>query len=73
MEALHALYHRSQYGDDDVVDLVCPLFSTEGVELLRSTYNSCYIDIEDLDEEKYWLLQKLSEVMSTPLKYSSNN
>lgn len=72
MEALQALYDRSHYEDDDVVNLAFPLLDTEGLELLQSTYESCYVDIEDLDEEKYWLLQKLTKVRHIPPKYSSN-
>ena len=62
MEALCALYNRPNYTDDDVRDLVWPLFKHETVNTLKILYQWSVVNADDIDEEKYLLCKKLSEV-----------
>lgn len=62
MEALHALYSRSQFSQDEFVALVCPMYRRETVELLRKLYEWSIVDAHEVDEEKYLFSKKFSEV-----------
>ncbi|KAI9800227.1 MAG: hypothetical protein M1825_004211 [Sarcosagium campestre] len=64
IEALHALYGRPFFRDGDFVLLVCPMFRTEVVQLLQQVYRSSIVDASDIDQVKYTLAKKLSEMMS---------
>ncbi|KAI9676883.1 MAG: hypothetical protein M1817_006722 [Caeruleum heppii] len=64
IEALHALYSRSHFQDDEFVSLVTPLFSTEHVQLFRKLYQRSITDATDIDEDKYQLGKKISELLS---------
>lgn len=67
VEALHALYSRPYFSDEEYEELICPMYTTERVELLRKLYEYSIIDPEDIDDEKYLLSKKLSEVCSCHL------
>lgn len=56
------LMNRSQYTNDDVVGLVCPLLTRDGLQLLHTLYESSQVNVHDLDEQKYTLRKKLAEV-----------
>ena len=62
VDALHALYSRSHYQDDEFISLVCPLYRVESVQLLRKIYQWSLTDASDINEEKYQLAKKYSEV-----------
>lgn len=63
IEALHALYGRPYFSPEDYEELICPIFTSERVNLLREIYEwSSTIDHEDIDEEKYLISKKLTEV-----------
>lgn len=62
MEALHALYCRSQYQDDDFISLICPLYEADSVNLLKKIYEWSMTDATDIDHDKYLLAKKFSEV-----------
>lgn len=64
MDVLQAIYSRHHLQDDEFVDLVCPMFTPASVSLLRDVYNWTLSDmnINDLDDQKYTLCKKLSEV-----------
>lgn len=61
VDSFHALYHRPQLRDDEVAALVCPLLTSRGIDLLRTTFQGAQVDVGDIDAEKYTLLKKLSE------------
>ena len=62
LEVLHALYHRVNYSREEIEQLVCPLMRSDGVKLLRKTYERLSVEIDDLNEAKYTALKRLSEV-----------
>lgn len=61
---LQAVYSRHHLHDDEFVELVCPMFTPGSVALLREVYGWTLsdMDIHDLNEQKYTLCKKLSEV-----------
>ncbi|MCJ1285753.1 hypothetical protein MMC26_005094 [Xylographa opegraphella] len=63
VEALCTLYNRSSFSEDDVRDLVWPLFKHETVNTLKILYQWSVVDANDIDEEKYRLCKKLSEMI----------
>lgn len=62
VDALYTLYNRSRFFEDDFRDLVCPLYGQEIVDLLRRLYEWSIVDASNIDEEKYLLSKKFSEV-----------
>lgn len=66
VEVLYAIYSRPHLQDDEFVELVCPMFTPGSVSLLREVYGWTLADmnIHDLNEQKYTLCKKLSELSS---------
>lgn len=66
MEVLQSIYSRHHLQDDEFVELVCPMFTPSSVTLLREVYNWTVSDmnVHDLNDEKYTLCKKISEVLS---------
>ncbi|KAI1349253.1 armadillo-type protein [Xylaria sp. FL0043] len=64
LEALHALYSRTSFDDEEFLELVVPLFDTQYVTLFRQLFEWSAVDPEDLDDDKYQLSKKLSELIS---------
>lgn len=66
VEVLQAIYSRHHLHDDEFVELVGPMFTPGSVSLLREVYNWTIADlnVNDLDDQKYTLCKKLSEVSS---------
>ncbi|KAF2130157.1 ARM repeat-containing protein [Dothidotthia symphoricarpi CBS 119687] len=64
VDVLQAIYSRHHLHDDEFVELVCPMFTPASVSLLRDVYNWTLSDmnINDLDDQKYTLCKKLSEL-----------
>lgn len=62
MEALNTLYNRSRFSEDDFKELVCPLFSNDVIVLLRRLYEWSVVDAVSIDDGKYLLSKKFSEV-----------
>jgi exportin-5 len=64
LEVLQAIYSRHHLHDDEFVELVCPMFTPGSVSLLREVYSWAIagLDVNDLDDQKYTLCKKLSEV-----------
>lgn len=56
------MYLRSQFSDDDFTALICPMYHHENVSLLRKIFEWTRVDPQDIDDEKYSLGKKLSEV-----------
>ncbi|KAJ5614425.1 hypothetical protein N7528_008079 [Penicillium herquei] len=64
IEALHALYGRSNMGNEESQALVCLLFEPEYLHTLQSLYQWSIVGPDDIDEPKYLLSKKLSEMVS---------
>jgi exportin-5 len=67
VEVLQAIYSRHHLHDDEFVELVCPMFTPGSVSLLREVYGWTLSDmnIHDLNEQKYTLCRKLSELANS--------
>ncbi|KAI9772013.1 MAG: hypothetical protein M1840_001301 [Geoglossum simile] len=64
VETLHALYSRAYFQDDEFLALVCPMYSAESVNLLKRLYEWSVVDATSIEEEKYLLSKKFSELVS---------
>jgi exportin-5 len=69
IEALHALYSRTHLTDEEFLSLVCPMYRRETVNLLRKVYEWCIVDPRDIDDEKYLLAKKFSEVRNYMISF----
>ncbi|KAH8645639.1 armadillo-type protein [Xylariales sp. PMI_506] len=64
LEAIHALYSRTSFVDQEFLDLVVPLYNSQYVLLFKQLFEWSTVDAQDIDEEKYQVAKKLSEVIS---------
>lgn len=62
LEALHALYGRTSFVDQEFLDLVYPLYDQKYIELFSQLCSWAVVDPEDIDDDKYQFAKKLSEV-----------
>lgn len=65
MEALHSLYSRANFDIDDFQPLVHLIYETEYLDLLQKLYEWSIVGPDDIDDTKYTISKKLSEVQST--------
>ncbi|KAI1338086.1 armadillo-type protein [Xylariaceae sp. FL0016] len=63
LEAMHALYSRTSLNADEFVDLVVPLYNSKYINLFKQLFQWSSVDPEDIDDDKYHIAQKLSEVV----------
>ncbi|KAJ5472893.1 hypothetical protein N7530_006894 [Penicillium desertorum] len=64
VEALHALYGRNTIGSEDSQELVCLIFQSEYLVVLQRLYEWSIVGPDDVDEPKYLISKKLSEMIS---------
>lgn len=64
VESLHALYCRLHFSDEEFLSLVCPMYTTQMVDLLRKLFEWSVVNPNDIDDEKYLFAKKFSEMMS---------
>lgn len=62
LEALHAMYGRINFTDQEFLDLVVPMYRERPVQMCQDLFDWCVVDPEDIDDDKYLVLKKLSEV-----------
>ena len=62
VDSLYSLYNRTRFSKDDFRELVGPMFRNETLSLLKQLYRWLIIDPSDIEEAKYLLLKKFSEV-----------
>lgn len=62
LEALHALYYRANFNDEEFKELVGPMYTEQSVDLCRNLLLHTTVDPEDIDLEKYQISKKLAEV-----------
>ncbi|KAF8866294.1 hypothetical protein BDZ45DRAFT_668118 [Acephala macrosclerotiorum] len=64
VEALHALYSRLHFSDEEFLSLVCPMYRRPVVDLLRKLFEWSVVDPRDIDDEKYLFAKRFSEMIS---------
>ena len=62
VEALYMIYNRPRFSDEDIQDLVWPMYDQATVGVLKQVYAMSSVDVNDIDQEKYLLSKKFSEV-----------
>ncbi|MCJ1274120.1 hypothetical protein MMC21_001915 [Puttea exsequens] len=63
IDALYSLYNRTRFSEADFQDLVGPMFKDDTLNLLRQLYQWLIVDPSNIDEVKYLLLKKFSEMI----------
>ncbi|KAJ5306200.1 hypothetical protein PENANT_c024G03864 [Penicillium antarcticum] len=64
VEALHALYGRNNIGCEESQGLVYLIFETDYLVVLQRLYEWSVVGPDDVDEPKYLISKKLSEMVS---------
>ncbi|KAL9005035.1 MAG: hypothetical protein Q9188_002184 [Gyalolechia gomerana] len=63
VDVLYYLYNHPRFSDEDFKALVGPMYMHDTVELLQRLYQWSCVDANSIDEEKYLLSKKLSELI----------
>lgn len=63
VDVLYYLYNHPRLSDEDFKALVCPMYMHDTVELLHRLYQWSCVDANNIEEEKYTLSKKLSELI----------
>ncbi|KAF9892935.1 hypothetical protein FE257_000527 [Aspergillus nanangensis] len=63
-EALHSLYSRSNFDTEGFQSLVHMMYQTDYLNLLQKLYEWSIVGADDIDDTKYMISKKLSEMVS---------
>ncbi|CAK7234107.1 karyopherin [Sporothrix bragantina] len=64
LEALHALYSRNHFTEEEFVALVIPMYDSKYVDLYHRLFEWSKVDVDDIDDDKYQFAKKFSEMLS---------
>ncbi|KAB5542622.1 armadillo-type protein [Coniochaeta sp. 2T2.1] len=64
LEALHALYSRHSFTEDEFTALVLPMYDAEFVNLCGRLFEWSTVDAQNIDDDKYQFAKKFSEMIS---------
>ncbi|KAI9735950.1 MAG: hypothetical protein M1834_001416 [Cirrosporium novae-zelandiae] len=64
VEALNSLCSQLNFEDDEFRALVCPIYQKDTVSLIEKLYEWSIVDATNIDEAKYLLSKRLSEMLS---------
>lgn len=64
LEALHALYSRTSFNEDDFTALVLPMYDVEFVNLCGRLFEWSTVDAQEMDDDKYQFAKKFSEMIA---------
>ncbi|KAI8249565.1 Protein MSN5 [Colletotrichum sp. SAR11_239] len=67
LEALHALYSRSNFTEQEFKDLVAPMYDASSVDLLKRLFEWSAVDVDDIDEDKYQFGKNPSLIIAIPV------
>lgn len=65
VETLHALYGRTNYQIEEFQELIDLIYERDNLTLLRKVYEWSVVDPNSIDESRYAISKKLSEVLTT--------
>lgn len=65
IEALHALYSRSNIEIGSFQPLVHSMYETDYLDVLQKLYEWSVVGPEDIDDTRYMISKKISEVRRT--------
>ena len=65
MEALHALYSRTNFEIEEFQPLVHLMYEPEYLNLMQKLYEWSVVGPDDIDDTRYTISKKLSEVRSS--------
>ncbi|KAL9602933.1 MAG: hypothetical protein Q9219_001458 [cf. Caloplaca sp. 3 TL-2023] len=63
VDVFYYLYNHSRFSDEDFRATVAPMYSHDVIELLQQLYEWSHVAATNIDEEKYLLSKKLSEMI----------
>ncbi|KAG9250164.1 armadillo-type protein [Emericellopsis atlantica] len=69
LEALHGMYGRINFNDTEFHDLVVPMYREWPVQLFKNLFEYSQVDPNDIDDDKYLVLKKLSELLASIGEY----
>lgn len=63
VEALNGLYYRTNFSNESIEQLVWPLYERDTTDVLKQLYEWSVVDEKNIEENKYLLCKKFSEMI----------